>query len=80
MKKDAITFAIGNEALAEEALAAEARFYVGYPITPSSEVAEFAPLRLPKLDGMYIQMEDEIGLINDDISQQRSLSGDNPDF
>ena len=60
MRKDVITFAMGNEAITEGALAAGARFYAGYPITPSSEIAEFSSIRLPKLGGMYIQMEDEI--------------------
>jgi len=54
-------FLQGNEALLEGALAAGARFYAGYPITPSSEVAELASRRLPALGGVFIQMEDEIG-------------------
>lgn len=58
-----IRFAQGNEAIAEGALAAGARFYAGYPITPSSEIAEIASKRLPQLDGIYVQMEDEIGSI-----------------
>ncbi|MCL2498034.1 MAG: 2-oxoacid:acceptor oxidoreductase subunit alpha [Symbiobacteriaceae bacterium] len=53
-------FAMGNEAITEGALAAGARFYAGYPITPSSEIAELSSLRLPQLGGVYIQMEDEI--------------------
>lgn len=51
----------GNEACAEGALAAGARFYAGYPITPSTEIAEIAAKRLPELGGKFIQMEDEIG-------------------
>jgi len=54
-------FLQGNEALLEGALSAGARFYAGYPITPSSEVAELASRRLPALGGVFIQMEDEIG-------------------
>jgi 2-oxoglutarate/2-oxoacid ferredoxin oxidoreductase subunit alpha len=50
----------GNEACAEGAIAAGARFYAGYPITPSSEIAEFMAERLPSLGGTFIQMEDEI--------------------
>lgn len=50
----------GNEACAEAALAAGCRFYAGYPITPSSEIAEFMARRLPEAGGTYIQMEDEI--------------------
>lgn len=58
-----IAFIQGNEAMAEGAFAAGARFYAGYPITPSSEVAEVSSRRLPELGGMYVQMEDEIGSI-----------------
>ncbi|HHY93778.1 MAG TPA: 2-oxoacid:acceptor oxidoreductase subunit alpha, partial [Firmicutes bacterium] len=50
----------GNEAILEGALAAGARFYAGYPITPSSEIAELASLRLPAVGGVYMQMEDEL--------------------
>ncbi len=53
----------GNEACAEGALAAGMRFYAGYPITPSSEVAEVLALELPKIGGVFIQMEDEIASI-----------------
>jgi len=53
----------GNQALAEGAFYAGASFYAGYPITPSSEVAEIASRQLPKLGGMYMQMEDEIASI-----------------
>jgi 2-oxoglutarate ferredoxin oxidoreductase subunit alpha len=51
----------GNEACAEAALAAGLGFYAGYPITPSSEIAEELATRLPKVGGVFIQMEDEIG-------------------
>ncbi|MBR5381122.1 MAG: 2-oxoacid:acceptor oxidoreductase subunit alpha [Oscillospiraceae bacterium] len=51
----------GNEACVEGALAAGMRFYAGYPITPSTEIAELAATRLPMLEGHFIQMEDEIG-------------------
>ncbi len=50
----------GNEACAEGALAAGVRFYAGYPITPSSEVAEELAEKLPLVGGRFIQMEDEI--------------------
>jgi 2-oxoglutarate ferredoxin oxidoreductase subunit alpha len=53
-------FLQGNEAVLEGALAAGARFYAGYPITPSSEIAELASGRLPGVGGVFIQMEDEI--------------------
>jgi 2-oxoglutarate ferredoxin oxidoreductase subunit alpha len=50
----------GNEAIAMGALAAGCRFYAGYPITPSTEVAEVMARELPKVGGKFIQMEDEI--------------------
>lgn len=58
-----IKFMQGNEAITEGAIAAGARFYAGYPITPSSEVATSASVRLPQVGGMFVQMEDEIGSI-----------------
>lgn len=51
----------GNEACVEGALYAGCRFYAGYPITPSTEIAEGMSVRLPKIGGKFIQMEDEIG-------------------
>jgi 2-oxoglutarate ferredoxin oxidoreductase subunit alpha len=53
----------GNRACALGALAAGCRFYAGYPITPSSEIAEIMSRELPKLGGKFIQMEDEIASI-----------------
>ena len=53
----------GNEACAEGALAAGMRFYAGYPITPSSEIAEVLAEKLPQTGGVFIQMEDEISSI-----------------
>lgn len=50
----------GNEACAEGAMAAGVRFYAGYPITPSTEIAEIMAVKLPRLGGVFIQMEDEI--------------------
>ena len=50
----------GNEAVAQGALAAGVRFFGGYPITPSTEIAESMAKLLPKYGGTFIQMEDEI--------------------
>jgi 2-oxoglutarate ferredoxin oxidoreductase subunit alpha len=63
MNTPEIRFAMGNEAIAEGAMAAGARFYAGYPITPSSEIAEIASRRLPQIGGVFVQMEDEISSI-----------------
>ncbi|WP_026362329.1 2-oxoacid:acceptor oxidoreductase subunit alpha [Geopsychrobacter electrodiphilus] len=51
----------GNEACAQGALYAGCNFFAGYPITPSTEVAEVLSIELPKIGGTFIQMEDEIG-------------------
>ena len=54
----------GNEACTMAAIAAGLRFYAGYPITPSTEIAEMCSEELPKVGGKFIQMEDEIGSIS----------------
>jgi 2-oxoglutarate ferredoxin oxidoreductase subunit alpha len=53
-------FMNGAIACAEGAIVAGCRFFAGYPITPSTEVAERMSERLPHLGGTYVQMEDEI--------------------
>jgi 2-oxoglutarate ferredoxin oxidoreductase subunit alpha len=55
-----IRFVQGNEACVEGALYAGLSFYAGYPITPSTEIAELLAERLPAKGGKFIQMEDEI--------------------
>ena len=55
-----IRFVQGNEACVEGALYAGVSFYAGYPITPSTEIAELLSERLPARGGKFIQMEDEI--------------------
>ncbi len=50
----------GNEAAVEGALRAGCSFFAGYPITPATEISEILSVRLPQLDGTFIQMEDEI--------------------
>ena len=51
----------GNEAIAEGAVAAGVTFFAGYPITPSTEIAEQMAKMLPQIGGTFLQMEDEIG-------------------
>ena len=51
----------GNEAIAEGAVAAGVTFFAGYPITPSTEIAEQMAKMLPRIGGTFLQMEDEIG-------------------
>lgn len=54
----------GNELVAFAAIDAGCKFFGGYPITPSSEIAHSMSVLLPKNDGVFIQMEDEIGGIS----------------
>lgn len=56
-------FLQGNEACALGAIKAGCKFYAGYPITPSTEIAEYMARELPKNNGTFIQMEDEIASI-----------------
>lgn len=55
-----VVFWPGNIIVAEAAIAAGCRFFGGYPITPSSEIAHVMSKRLPEVKGKFIQMEDEI--------------------
>ena len=55
-----IRFIQGNEACVEGAIYAGIDFFAGYPITPSTEIAEHLSKRLPESGGKFIQMEDEI--------------------
>jgi 2-oxoglutarate ferredoxin oxidoreductase subunit alpha len=56
-------FMLGDHACAEGAIAAGLDFFGGYPITPSTEIAERIAHRLPSLGGRFVQMEDELGSI-----------------
>lgn len=68
----------GNQACAEGAIRAGVRFYAGYPITPSTEIAEHMAQHLPDLGGVFIQMEDEIAsmaaVIGASIGGMRALT------
>jgi len=55
-----IKFVQGNEACVEAAMYAGLDFFAGYPITPSTEIAELLSIRLPRVGGKFLQMEDEI--------------------
>jgi 2-oxoglutarate ferredoxin oxidoreductase subunit alpha len=50
----------GNHASAEGGIAAGCKFFAGYPITPSTEIAERVSRRFPLIGGVFIQMEDEL--------------------
>jgi len=56
-------FMLGDHACAEGALAAGLDMFAGYPITPSTEVAEHLAVRLPDVGGRFVQMEDELASI-----------------
>jgi len=68
----------GNEACAWAAIDAGSRFFAGYPITPSSEIAEICSRELPGYDGVYMQMEDEIAsmaaIIGASLSGQKTFT------
>lgn len=68
----------GNEACVEGALKAGARFFAGYPITPSTEIAEGMAEKLPLVGGAFVQMEDEIGsmaaIIGASIAGSKSMT------
>ena len=71
-------FLQGNDAVALGALYAGCKFYAGYPITPSTEVAERLAAWLPKNGGRFIQMEDEISamaaVIGASLAGKKSLT------
>ena len=54
----------GNEAMAEAAVRAGLELYVGYPITPQSEMVEYLSARMPELGRSFIQSESEVISIN----------------
>ena len=63
MLKPGTYFWSGNEACVEAALIAGCRFFAGYPISPSNEIPEQLSERLPIVDGIFMQMEDELASI-----------------
>lgn len=56
-------FIQGNIACSLGAIKAGCRFFGGYPITPSTEIAENMASLLPTVGGSFIQMEDEISAL-----------------
>ena len=57
-------FLLGDHAAAEGAILAGCRYFAGYHITPATESAERMSVRMPQVDGVYIQMEDELASMN----------------
>ena len=53
----------GNQALVAGALAAQCRFFAGYPITPASDIMETLAKELPAVGGTFLQAEDEIAAL-----------------
>ncbi|HSQ89162.1 2-oxoacid:acceptor oxidoreductase subunit alpha [Romboutsia sp.] len=68
----------GNEACVHGAIHAGMKFFAGYPITPSTEIAEISSLILPRVKGTFIQMEDEIAsmsaIIGASIAGEKSMT------
>jgi 2-oxoglutarate ferredoxin oxidoreductase subunit alpha len=71
-------FLLGDHACAEGALAAGCRFFAGYPITPSTEIAERLARRLPEVGGIFVQMEDELAsmaaIVGASVSGARAMT------
>ena len=63
LKTEEVVIGQGNEACVRGAIRAGCRFFAGYPITPASEIAELMSVELPKNQGIFIQMEDEIASV-----------------
>lgn len=63
MSRGELRLMTGYDALVEGSIMAGCRFFAGYPITPSTEIAERMSNRLPKVGGIFIQMEDELASI-----------------
>ena len=53
-----------EQAVAEAAIRAGARFFFGYPITPQTEIPEYMSARLPEVGGCFLQAESEVAAIN----------------
>ncbi len=68
----------GNGACVEGAIYSGMNFFAGYPITPSTEIAEGCARLLPRLGGRFIQMEDEIAsiaaVVGASISGRKSMT------
>ncbi|HOS70804.1 MAG TPA: 3-methyl-2-oxobutanoate dehydrogenase subunit VorB, partial [Bacillota bacterium] len=54
----------GSEAIAEAAIKAGCRFFFGYPITPQNEIPEYMAMKMPQVDGCFLQAESEVAAIN----------------
>ncbi len=54
----------GSEAMAEAAIKAGCRFFFGYPITPQNEIPEYMAMKMPQVDGCFLQAESEVAAIN----------------
>lgn len=54
----------GSNVIGEAAILAGCRFYAGYPITPQNELTEHMALRMPQVNGTFIQGESETASIN----------------
>lgn len=76
--EDRIRLLQGNEACVQGAIYAGMTFFAGYPITPSTEIAELSSLLLPKINGRFIQMEDEIAsmaaIIGSSLTGRKSMT------
>jgi 2-oxoglutarate ferredoxin oxidoreductase subunit alpha len=53
----------GNQAIVAGALAAQCRYFAGYPITPASDIMEGMAKELPLVGGTFLQAEDEMAAL-----------------
>ncbi len=53
----------GNQAIVAGALAAQCRYFSGYPITPASDIMEGMAKELPQVGGTFLQAEDEMAAL-----------------
>nr|MBA2676791.1 2-oxoacid:acceptor oxidoreductase family protein [Ktedonobacteraceae bacterium] len=53
----------GNQAVVAGALAAQCRYFAGYPITPASDIMEGMAKELPQVGGTFLQAEDEMAAL-----------------
>ncbi len=64
VKKEDMLLTTGDDAIGLGAISAGCRFYAGYPITPVTEIMEWAAKTFPKYNGVVVQSEDEIAAIH----------------
>ena len=65
----------GNEAIAEAAIRCGCRHYLGYPITPQTEIAAYMAKRMPKIGGVFLTMANETAFRRDIVNSVKENFG-----